>query len=390
MTDVKVLDVETKQLLKSANSKGVGQDSILLTQVDELTRKIADGMGVSKQPAELNQTTIAESMTKSPEAYDYYLKGVEEMVRSFDDEARKSFEKAVELDPTFAAAYIYLADSRTSLGIENLKKAKAFSDKAPEKFRLFIDVNCVIVFEKNQEKAQRLLQELVEKYPQEKLFRHFLASRYLNMGEKDKAVAEFQKILELDPNFGAAVNELAWIYSGRGEDARAIALLEKFPARSLRQPNLLDTLGAFYFKVGRLDDALAKFKEALETEPSFVTPYVSMAWVHSLKENYGEALRCLDQYLAGDPSNRWPGYYLKGFLFSWLGQWNQALEELQKAKNILENLDRKDRLLSVYCLTARTNLEKGDLEQNRKDGQAWFDFLGKNWPGSKFPDNYLT
>ncbi len=47
-TDVKLLDAETKDLLTSANTKGTGVDSILATQVDELSRKMSLGWGVDK------------------------------------------------------------------------------------------------------------------------------------------------------------------------------------------------------------------------------------------------------------------------------------------------------------------------------------------------------
>jgi serine/threonine protein kinase len=56
-TDVKVLDVETKRLLKSASSRGEGVDSILQTQIDELSKEISEGVGIAKQeiePAKVN------------------------------------------------------------------------------------------------------------------------------------------------------------------------------------------------------------------------------------------------------------------------------------------------------------------------------------------------
>ncbi len=151
ITDVKVLDARTKRLLRTAKTQGTGPESVFSEQVDKLSREIAESMGASKQQTDEVRTKIAESMTNSPEAYDYYLKGIEEMVRNLFGEARKSFQKAVEIDPTFAAAYIYLAVScgRTDRKgmIENLEKAKAHSGKAPEKFRLFIEYNYTIVIE---------------------------------------------------------------------------------------------------------------------------------------------------------------------------------------------------------------------------------------------------
>ncbi|MFQ6094380.1 MAG: hypothetical protein ACE5OR_17190, partial [bacterium] len=45
-TDAKVLDVNNKNLLKSASSKGEGVASILKSQIDELSTEISHGMGV--------------------------------------------------------------------------------------------------------------------------------------------------------------------------------------------------------------------------------------------------------------------------------------------------------------------------------------------------------
>ncbi|OGD18193.1 MAG: hypothetical protein A2W03_00480 [Candidatus Aminicenantes bacterium RBG_16_63_16] len=394
ITDVKVLDVETKRLLGSANSRGKGQDSILLAQVDELTKKIAEGMGVSKQQPEAGQTKIADMMTESIEAYDYYLKGVEEAGRLYNAEAKKSFEKAVELDPAFAAAYLQLAWLNSGIGntkgmIENMEQAKAHSGKAPEKYRLFIEQEYIRRVEKNPEKALGILQELVEKYPQETRFRFSLARRYEIMEEVDKAIAEHQKVLELDPDYGPSVFTLAYKYGDRGEDAKAIALLENYPARSRGDANIFETLALFYFKAGRFDEALAKNKEALEIKPDWYVPYKSMAYIWAFKENYAEAIKCIDQFLAGEKVSIWQGHFMKGFYLSWLGRWAQAFEELEAARIILEGLDNKDWLYALYSMLLSTHYEKGDLAQNQKDRQIWSDFMDKNWPRSQFPEYYF-
>ena len=398
MTDVKVLDVETKRLIKSASSRGEGQDSILLTQVDELTRKISEGMGVSKQQAESYQTKIADMTTRSPEAYDYYLKGDGDLLRGLHNDGKRSLEKAVELDPSFAMAHMLLGAANRDTGnrkvfIEHLEIAKRLSSKAPEKDRLYIEAVYASNVEKDRDKTIRLLQEAIKRFPREKMFHHELGNIYRLRGEVDSAIAELEKALEIDPNLGITANLLSWQYSLRGEDERAIALLEKFPARSLREPNLLDSLGTFYFKAGRLDDALAKFAEAVEISPSWINSYMSMAYVYALKENYGEALKSLDQYLAGDPDKEWPGRYMKGFLLSWLGRWAQAGDELQKVRSFLESQDlqgrQREQLRSFYWAIAMRRLEQGDLEESRKDIQTWFDFLDKNWPGNKFPENFF-
>jgi serine/threonine protein kinase/predicted Zn-dependent protease len=392
ITDVKVQNVKTKRLLGSANFKGEGQDSILLVQVDELARRIAEDMGVSKQRTESYQTKTVDILTSSMEAYDYYLKGLEESARLYNEEARKSFAKAVELDPSFAIGYLHLAWlSSGGDKVENMEKAKALSGKAPEKWRLFIEEEYAGLIEKDQQKALRLIQDLVEKYPQETRFRYRLGRRYqLFVDDVDMASAEFEKVLELDPSHGAAVFNLAYMYGERGEDARAIALLEKYPARARGDANILEILGSFYFKTGRPDEALAKYKEALEIKPDFYAFYKHMAYVWAFKEDYAEAIKWLDQLLSRDISSllRSEAHFMKGFYFSWQARWNQAFEEFEKAKSILESLDNKEALSSVYDAVLSTHYERGDLAQSQEDRQAWTDFMEENFPRNQFPKYY--
>ncbi len=131
-TDVKVLDVETKELLKSASSKGEGVGSILERQIGELSRDISRGVGISERKIEEAQPRIAEVTTSSMDAYNYFLRGREDLEKFYYDQARQSLEKAVELDPNFAVAYLWLARSYSSLGERKAKneayeKAKALS-----------------------------------------------------------------------------------------------------------------------------------------------------------------------------------------------------------------------------------------------------------------------
>jgi tetratricopeptide (TPR) repeat protein len=390
ITDVKVQDVETKRLLASASSRGDGKNSILLAQIDELSRKIAEGMGVSAQKTVEYQPQIAEMMTKSTEAYDYYLKGVEEFDRVYHAEAKKSLEKAVALDPAFAAPYLWLAwldniNKDFKSMAENMEKAKAHSAKAPEKIRLYIEQQYVLRIEKDAEKAQRLLEELVEKYPRESRFRQSLAARYNAKGEVDKAITEYEKILELDPTYELAVLYLAYTSSERGEDARAVALLENYPARARGSANILSTLGSFYLKTGRLEEALAKYKEALGINPNWVESYRGMAYYWALKENYVETVNCLDHLLARDINDfaKSQTHFMKGFYLSWLGSWTKAFEEFRAARIVPERMGIKEGLYVVDAMVMSTHYEKGDLAESRANLRILSDFIIKNFPRSE-------
>ena len=128
-TDVKVLDVETKKLLSGSTSKGLGVDSILERQIDELSDNISRALGISDMP-EASGRPIAEVTTSSMDAYYCFLRGRELFEKLYNDDARKSLEKAVELDPSFAVAFMNLARvydrlRDTNARNEAFKKARA-------------------------------------------------------------------------------------------------------------------------------------------------------------------------------------------------------------------------------------------------------------------------
>jgi tetratricopeptide (TPR) repeat protein len=233
VTDIKILDVETKRLLKSASSKGEGEES-LFAQIDELSKKISEGMGISPQAIEAAKLNIREVTTPSIEAYKYYLKGREDYEKLYFIEARQSFEKAVILDPEFAMAYLYLA---RCLGYgearnEAFEKAKTYSEKAAEKEKLYIKAAYAESIERDSEKRFRILKLITNEYPKEKRAQRELGSYYRNQKLYDKAIEEYNRALELDPSFGPTLRAIAYTYFNMENYEKAIEYLKKYASVS--------------------------------------------------------------------------------------------------------------------------------------------------------------
>jgi len=116
-TDVKILETGTKKLLKSVGARGDGVGSILKSQIDELSRNISRGIGLSESKiADSVPAKIIDLTTNSIEAYQYFLRGRDDYEKFFYPDAQKFLKKAVELDPTFAVACLYLARADGNLG----------------------------------------------------------------------------------------------------------------------------------------------------------------------------------------------------------------------------------------------------------------------------------
>ncbi len=91
-------------------------------------------------------------------------------------------------------------------------------------------------------------------------------------------------------------------------------------------------MGDLYFLMGRLDEAIAKYKQALEIKPDFSSAW-QLTYVYALKENYPEALRWIDYYLEKEvsPGRKATGNTYKSFLQIVTGQFRQSLDSSQES-----------------------------------------------------------
>lgn len=71
--------------------------------------------------------------TSSMDAYNYFLRGRREHDKLYFDDARRFLEKAIELDPEFAVAYLYLAWTYGEMG--NTKARNEAYEKAIAYFK---------------------------------------------------------------------------------------------------------------------------------------------------------------------------------------------------------------------------------------------------------------
>jgi serine/threonine protein kinase/Tfp pilus assembly protein PilF len=340
-TDVKVLDVSSKKMIRSASSKGRGVDSILQSQIDELSTEISRGMGITESGIARNGVAIAEATTASMEAYDYFLRGRDAYEKLYNEDARRLLEKAVELDPAFAVAYLYLARvygrlRENKARNETYEKAKNLSDRATGKERMYIEAAYAQSIERAPEEAVAILKRMAQEYPDEKRVHHFLAARYRSKKLFYQAVEEYNRVLELDPHYGWAMNELGYMYADAGDFDKAREYFERYASVSSGDANPIDSMGELSFRTGALDDAIAKYKEALAVKPDFYYAYWEIAYVSALKEDYREAVRWIDMYIA-EPSSlgieaeavNWKCFYLY-----WQSDFEGALAEVQRLTEI--------------------------------------------------------
>jgi len=142
-----------------------------------------------------------EATTPSLEALKNYSMGITTGREKGDAPAIPFLKRAIELDPSFAMAYatlsIHYANlSQRSLALENATKAYQLRDRVTEREKLRITANYFNATGEVEREAQTY--EVWEaSYPSDFVPHGNLGNDYANMGQYDKAVAEYQEALRL-------------------------------------------------------------------------------------------------------------------------------------------------------------------------------------------------
>jgi len=386
VTNVNVLDVETKSLLKSVSSRGEGVDSILKKQIDEVSRKIGHGSGISAFIQRLGAKPISDVTTDSMEAYNYFLRGRDDFEKYYYNDARKFLERAVELDPEFALAHYYLARAYAYLGnaaemeeaSENFRK---YGKKLKGKEGLFIDA--LLIRGEDPEKYHNILLDLAEKYPKWKRVHYELAQYHQLTGEYDEAIALLNKALELDPNYGYALNLLAYVHSYKSEYDKALGYFRRYASVSPGDANPFDSMGETYFRMGKLDEAIQKFKEALEVKPDFGSDW-RISYIYAVKRDYDEAMRWLDQFIdmAATDSLRAQGHLWKGYYYYLQGKLERSLEEVNRAEQLAREADNWRMVDVAFRSKIWSCYDWGKIDLFHEYAQARYDYRTENEYGT--------
>jgi tetratricopeptide (TPR) repeat protein len=254
------------------------------------------------------------------------------------------------------------------------EKAKTFSDRVTEKERLLIDASYAGYIERNFQKSLHIVKQGVEKYPNEKRGHYYLGFLYDLMNNYDEAIEELNKALELDPNYGYAINELAYVYSKIGDFEKAIEYFKRYASVSPGDANPFDSMGDVLYLMGKLNDAISRYSEALEIKPEFGSD-IKIAYLYALKEDYNETIKWVDLYIemVKSPGVKSEGYLMKGFYYYWLGEPDNALDNIQEASKLANSIGYSSRVSFAEWITGWIYFDKGDFDISRRHFKKYID-----------------
>jgi len=386
-TDVQVLDVSNKHILKSAAAKGSGIDSILRSQIDEISRTIRRGIALPALKIDLPAKKIIDLTTNSMEAYNLYLKAQEAYDNFFWAESKKYAEQAVGIDPTFALGYYVLSRAADSLldypgRDQALEKAMTFSTKATEKERLFIEAQYASIIEHDGPKRLRTLKKLVAEYTEDKDAHYELAQA----SPASEAVTEYEKAVEIDPKYAPAYNMLGYEHARMGNYEKAARSFERYAELRPGLPNPVDSIAEMNMFVGNLGEAVKKYLEALAIRSDFYGSCSGLAYVYGLKEDYAETGRWLEEFVKNAPTAqaKMEGTYLRVFYDYLLGRYSVAIAGLLPLRSLAEQFKFDYGVAASDFILGYLYADGKEFDKARQAFESWAEYEKKS---SSDPDD---
>ena len=227
---------------------------------DEVSKKISQSLRLRLSGED--EEKLAKRYTKDAEAYQLYLKGRYFWNKRNEEGFRNGidyFKRAEEKDPTFALAFSGLADSYALLcdigvarPLDEMPKAKAAAQKA-------VDTDPT----------------LAEAYTSRAFVR--LAYDWDWLG----AQSDFQQALKLNPKYPTAHQWYASYLMQMGKFSLAKDEIEEAHKLDPLSPIISANTGLYSYYEHNYDDAIAKYKLTLQSDPDFwvARHYLALAYV---------------------------------------------------------------------------------------------------------------
>ena len=314
---------------------------------DEISRKIANNLREKLSISDKKDTMVV-APTENLEAYNDYLQGQFHWNKWTPPEteiAIKYFNKAIKRQPDFALSYSGLAACYCFLGAigylpsdKAYPKAKQYANKAlalnPSHADAHLSEAMIHYFydwdwtaaDRSFQKAFGLNPGSADAYRYYAMFlmtvgnykeslqsaehaklldplslpvNHILANAYVNNLQFEKAIEQYQIVLELEPNFSTSIYGLGLAYLEIGENEKAMHTFEEMYKRHGRKLEGTTQLTYVYARLGKKDLAnkfLGKMKARQKANPKLCLE-TDFAIVYSGFGDYDKAFYYLEKAL---------------------------------------------------------------------------------------------
>ena len=316
---VQLVDAETNRQIWGDTYKGKLDD--IFDIQEQVAKQIVEALKLKLSFSE--KLSLTKRQTVNVQAYDLYLRGQDflyRLSRRGTERAIQLFEKAIELDPRYAAAYAGCSSAYGQM-YQWFSREDQYRDKAQElSFKaLMYDSNLPEAYTAmglsyfiwgKLDEAAASGRKAIELDPDDFIAYWTLGRIQFSTGNLAEALALFERVIEIKPGFYMAHSDLKQTYVGLGRNVEAEAVsrkcLELLPNYLLQNPD--DARARMFYaitllEVGRNGEAISEGTAALEMSPGDSVMLYNGACLYSRLGEKQRAIDTLRQAIAAGVTN---------------------------------------------------------------------------------------
>ncbi len=238
---VKAINCQTGDTLASVETKAENRNKVL-DAVTEASNQMRAKLGESLSSVQKNNKPLEKVTTSSLEALQDYSRAKRVQMTGEGDPV-PYLQRAVKLDPNFAAAYALLAvwydnTGQSELAMQNYTKAYELRDRVSQRERFHIEGHYYDGVTFDSEKAIEAYKEWAQTYPGDWSPHNNLSVQYRYLGQYEKSVDEARETVRLNPDYVGSYINLQMDYNALLKLEGAQAAFEQALGRKLDQPEL--------------------------------------------------------------------------------------------------------------------------------------------------------
>ncbi len=315
----------------------------LVSLQSEIARDVSNKLKTRLSGAD--EQRLTKNYTENTEAYQLYLKGRyfwNKFTPADHQKAAEYFNQAIARDPSYALAYVGLADtygaSATNSWIppkESYLKAKAAVKKALEiddtLAEAHVTMGALIMFSDfDWEAAEREYKRAIELNPNYELTYELYSYLLSALGRPDEAVAMAQRGLELNPLSANLSGDVAMAYYNARQYDQAIKQIQMTLEIEPNRYFAHFQLGNVYEQKGMYEEAIAEYQKAISLSERTSQNLGCLGHTYAASGKTNEAIKILNE-MKEMSKQKYVSPYDLAILYTGLGEKDKAIEQLNHA-----------------------------------------------------------
>jgi Flp pilus assembly protein TadD len=251
----------------------------------------------STRHAEIIQVPHTDTLpvtTSSSEARTLYEAGIHAWETVQIDSALKRWRTAINVDPDFALAHLFLSYCTADPMEEQVErqKSKSLANHVTPGEQLLITWLSG-VRENDYLSGIVAMNDLLQQYPKDKQLYLWAGSWLFHEKEYELAQKRLEAAVAIDTDFAPGLNDLGYVYAYQGHYEQAFSVMQHYVELLPNEPNPQDSYAEILRMAGRYEDALAQYRASLHIDPNFHSSQLGIADTYSLM---GEQKKAREEY----------------------------------------------------------------------------------------------